>query len=334
MENKSYRIIDGKPRCVIVDETGNIVNRNPNKDELKGLKKEIGPHGNTRNISSTQQNCDGCKTLFVKYRLHKEYKKKCWTGRLLCNSCYNKMNRYGTTDKDKIKQIPGFGTKSNSTFYNINNTCVRCNIDLTSNHPMREYDEQKSWTGNWLCKDCWYITDYKFRPDNQHNLEKSIANSRTGNLDRLNSYGKMMIGQWITGKTLGIEDLNIINNHLREPIDHSIHHIYGNIDTKAVSYDNYNRWWSIANITHNFDRLCIQCMDDKNPWTMVQRTYMILEKEITGGGITIVKNLTRGGWYEEFRIDDKAFNDTYQSVEIPRYFSPFDLWKGKYDRRK
>jgi len=41
MKYKSYRIIDGKPRWVIVDETGNIVNRNPNKDELKGLKKEI-----------------------------------------------------------------------------------------------------------------------------------------------------------------------------------------------------------------------------------------------------------------------------------------------------
>lgn len=38
---KSYRIIDGKPRWIIVDETGKIVNRNPSKDELKGLKKEF-----------------------------------------------------------------------------------------------------------------------------------------------------------------------------------------------------------------------------------------------------------------------------------------------------
>jgi len=40
MEYKSYRIIDGKPRWVIVDETGNIVNRNPSKDELNDLKEE------------------------------------------------------------------------------------------------------------------------------------------------------------------------------------------------------------------------------------------------------------------------------------------------------
>lgn len=34
---KSYRIIDGKPKWVIVDENGDIVNRSPNKEELKSL---------------------------------------------------------------------------------------------------------------------------------------------------------------------------------------------------------------------------------------------------------------------------------------------------------
>lgn len=37
---KSYRIIDGKPRWVIVDEAGNIINRNPSKEELKYLNSE------------------------------------------------------------------------------------------------------------------------------------------------------------------------------------------------------------------------------------------------------------------------------------------------------
>lgn len=41
-EYKTKRIIDKKLplRWVIVDETGNVVNRNPNEEELKGLKKE------------------------------------------------------------------------------------------------------------------------------------------------------------------------------------------------------------------------------------------------------------------------------------------------------
>lgn len=37
---KAYRIVDGKPRWIIVDENGNIVNRNPSKCELKGLEKQ------------------------------------------------------------------------------------------------------------------------------------------------------------------------------------------------------------------------------------------------------------------------------------------------------
>lgn len=39
MEYKSYRIIDGRPRWVIIDENGKIVNRCPTKEELKELNK-------------------------------------------------------------------------------------------------------------------------------------------------------------------------------------------------------------------------------------------------------------------------------------------------------
>ena len=34
---KSNRIIDGKPRWIITDENGKIINRNQTKEELKGL---------------------------------------------------------------------------------------------------------------------------------------------------------------------------------------------------------------------------------------------------------------------------------------------------------
>lgn len=37
---KSCRVIDGKPRLVIVDENGKIVNRGPSKEDLKGLQEE------------------------------------------------------------------------------------------------------------------------------------------------------------------------------------------------------------------------------------------------------------------------------------------------------
>lgn len=34
-EYKSHRIIDGKQKLVVVDENGKIINRKPNKEELK-----------------------------------------------------------------------------------------------------------------------------------------------------------------------------------------------------------------------------------------------------------------------------------------------------------
>ncbi len=42
MENKyaSVRLIDGKPRKVIVDKNGDIINKNPSKEELENLKEE------------------------------------------------------------------------------------------------------------------------------------------------------------------------------------------------------------------------------------------------------------------------------------------------------
>lgn len=38
-------------------------------------------------------------------------------------------------------------------------------------------------------------------------------------------------------------------------------------------------------------------------------------------------------WIEKYRINEKPFDDVYHSVDIPKFFSPFDLWKGKYDKR-
>lgn len=40
MVYKSYRMIEGKPRCVIVDENGKIIDKNPNKGELKYIREE------------------------------------------------------------------------------------------------------------------------------------------------------------------------------------------------------------------------------------------------------------------------------------------------------
>lgn len=37
---RRYTIVDGKPRCIIVNDNGHVTNKYPNKDELKGLNTE------------------------------------------------------------------------------------------------------------------------------------------------------------------------------------------------------------------------------------------------------------------------------------------------------
>lgn len=37
-EYKTYRIVDGKPRWVFVDEHGNVINNSPSSKELKDMK--------------------------------------------------------------------------------------------------------------------------------------------------------------------------------------------------------------------------------------------------------------------------------------------------------
>lgn len=89
MEYTSNRYIDGKVRRVIVDESGKIVNRNPNKDELKGLDEEPRYPQDTRKKSTKY--CDRCGKEFNKTCGNpcREYNKDIkWTGKWLCGLCY------------------------------------------------------------------------------------------------------------------------------------------------------------------------------------------------------------------------------------------------------
>lgn len=91
---------------------------------------------------------------------------------------------------------------------------------------------------------------------------------------------------------------------------------------------------------HNFDSIAVTYMDNNNPWKNTNRVYIIPESELYGETqITIyedwpkVSRRSKFEWIEKYRINEKPFNDIYHSVDIPRCFSPFDLWKGKYDKR-
>lgn len=106
MKYKSYRFVDGKVRWIVVDENSNIVNKNPSKDELKGLKEETYVSAANRLRRLLRYNktntCDICGRDLYKLnfgtprREHDKDNKE--TGRWYCSSCYHKFHPYSTNN--------------------------------------------------------------------------------------------------------------------------------------------------------------------------------------------------------------------------------------------
>lgn len=224
--------------------------------------------------------------------------------------------------------------------YRGDTKCYICGSSETHIRPngkldwYRYYDKKGEWDHiSYLCHKCYIKINNKKLGSNE-NIIKSMRQSRTGNLGRFTNHGKDIVGQWIAGKTLGLKDLNVEENNFHVPIDLSSHPIYGDSDVKTSSL--IYGVWVIPIKDRGFDNVIILCMDAL--FENVERTYIIPRIEFCDEKrkqITIVKNPSKGiQWYNKYRVDEKQYNDTYHSAEIPRFFSPFDLWKGKYDKMR
>lgn len=170
-------------------------------------------------------------------------------------------------------------------------------------------------------------------PDSHKNLIKKMRLSRFGNLDKLRNHGKNIIGQWIGGKTLGLRDLDIDKNNFSGSIDLSMHQIYNNVDVKISTFNDVYEQWRFDGIRYPYDNLLLLCADKYEPWKNIERVYIIPVSHINTLSIT-VRYLSKDRKYDIYKIDEKPFNETYHSVDIPYLFNPFDLWKGKYDVKK
>lgn len=183
----------------------------------------------------------------------------------------------------------------------------------------------------WICHKCFMKYQHTIF-DDHHNIIKNIADSRTGNLDRFSETGKGIIGQWIGGKTLDLKDMNIEKNNFNVRVDLSEHSKHGKIDVKTKTLD-IEGYWQTNIGKRYFDTVLIICMDMYELWKNIERVYIIPIYVIKTKTITIMIETLEKGWYEEFRTDEKPFNDVYHSVDIPRFFNPWDLWRGKYNIR-
>lgn len=183
----------------------------------------------------------------------------------------------------------------------------------------------------YLCSRCWNKIQNNL-PNSYKNIIKSMRLSRTGHLSKFIGHGKIVISQWIVAKTLGLRDLNIDNDNFNVPIDLSSNDIYRKPDVKFSSkLDELGRW-HIGIGKYYFDILIILIMNEL--WNNIDRVYIIPKDKINVTHIAIYKDLSISDRYEIYSVDSTPFNDTYHSVDIPEFFNPWDLWKGRYNKKR
>ena len=204
-----------------------------------------------------------------------------------------------------------------------NRTCCVCGC----NGAEHKYPNVKNWDSKSLSCNICYLRNYrKDNPDivKKHNDESSKASDwKNGELNPYTSSGKGYIVEQFVCKDLGLENLNVKNSTSRARYDATIHEKYGNLQIKGASYNTRERTWNRtigeSGTGQEFDTLLLICMDRYMPWKNVERAYAIPEMEVfCKRSVTIYKNPSPsiGSKWEEFRIDEKSFNNTYHNLTI------------------
>lgn len=330
---KFIGIVDGKPKWVVIDGDYDIT-KDPTKDQL-----DIAIEG------KPPKRCCICRKeeTYVdpngkeRWRVHRCDKENC-TG-FICHLCDGRI--YNGIIDDRGNPIIRKRIKVNHT----NTVCCMCKKKCTNKNfngdpnwikyrinKEGNYDRYGNWDNkSYLCTRC-YSNIRNREKDSYREAIKSVADSRTGNLDRSSSTGEAIISQWICAIVLGLRDMNIEKNNFNEHIDLSLHSKYGMIDVKNGKWIRNRGYWQVDDIEKDCNTIIIVCGDGHKPWINIKRVY-IIPKGDAKHSIVIVQDSSRRSKWKKFRVDEGSYNDAYHSVDIPKYFSPFNLWKGKYNKK-
>lgn len=167
----------------------------------------------------------------------------------------------------------------------------------------------------YLCLDCWT----KYSPNSNNNFKKSRADWRTGNHPS-SPVGRGFIGQRIVANTYKVDDCNLKTDNFHFYVDLSKISGYGYSEVKTASLI-YGTWVLETRRDQEYDTLFLVCMDSNWPWLCVERIYAIPWEVVVNRGksaITITKDSPRIRitQHEEYRLDEKPFNDVYQNMKI------------------
>lgn len=219
--------------------------------------------------------------------------------------CKKKIIYNSTNTCDKIKKI-GYSWR-------------RCGNKLVQGKVCSERDDLGNRTGKRLCTECYnknYYKNTKYDPNNVNNIKKPLADYRTGNLNPDSTNAISLIFEDVTCKAKGVKNLNIENNNFCSPIDHSPD-IEGKIyQTKYSVYNNKRKSWKFGfkknEIKKKFDFIICYCVNEN--LGHIIRVYIFPKFEIMKRDtIDIYEDPSRGGWYENYRFDNKPYDYIYQN---------------------
>lgn len=193
----------------------------------------------------------------------------------------------------------------------------------------KDRNEFGIFTGKYICKECYDIEQGE-KEDSHQNKMKGVSQLRNNQLKIDGEVGKGLIGEAVVANVRGLKICNIEENNFNSLYDLTYDIEYGIIQVKFRQI--YYGDWIVPIGEHNFDTLCILCADKylKN----IKKVYMIPERIICQKGtVHIYENPSKGGggWYQDYMIDEKPYNSSYQSLMLylkgRKYFGIKDIQK-------
>jgi len=176
-----------------------------------------------------------------------------------------------------------------------------------------KFDLDGEWDKkNYICRNCY---------SNENEKRKRL--SRNKELPKDTTRGKGFIGEQIWCVTRGVKNCNIEADNFNYPFDHSPDSVYGIVQTKISSLGKLYQYfyWVFAKepfdvkgeLKEKYDNIVLICMDID--WNNVERVY-IIPYDVIFKLKTI--SIPRDGdtWYEQYRVDEKPYNDVYHSMKI------------------
>lgn len=319
---KSVRIIDGKPKYVIVDENGKVINKYPNNEELKLAK-----HYDYKVIPKT----DEIKPTIIP--INKNNKHGNLRYKIIIST--DEQNFFWITIDDGIvawnptgEDLKGAIVKS----YNKTNMCELCIKENNITDKSILYPgNAKKWinregvrTDKWVCNKHW-ARDYNHSPSGILSLQKSLRHRRLGiqNPDSPNAIGDR--GERLTDMIFRTTRLSVKDDCYNGPLDHSqipkgtfvklrerLIDISEKIpQTKIANFTidigtNGGWFYKYRTIEHKkrYDIMILWCISKDK--LSIERGY-IIPKDMTNKiiSIGIIKDPSRIVWYDEYRIIDE-----------------------------